>query len=147
MISASFLETTLGSNVFASINLMQLSTKLMSKQGSGSIIYIPSIISIDGNKGQLTYSASRGAVITTTESVSKELTQHDIRVNAIAPGIIDTDLLENTDKTVLESMLEGAALERIGAPKNGECLPFLGRRPIVLYHRTDALCRQRPTRV
>ncbi len=118
MISASLMQETFDTNVFALLDLMQLASKLMVRQGSGSIINISSLVGTNGNKNQLVYSASKGAVISATKSASKELAPKGIRVNAIAPGIIDTDLLSATNQETLEKLVEGIALGRLGSPQD-----------------------------
>ena len=79
-------------NVFAAIDLIQLASKFMIRQKSGSIINVSSLVGVSGNQGQLAYSASKGAIIAMTKTAAKELAQYNIRVNSVAPGIIDTDL-------------------------------------------------------
>ena len=78
-------------NVVALINLMQLISRLMARQHNGSIIDMASMVGVKGAKGQLAYSASKGAVIAATKSAAKELAEHAIRVNAIAPGMVGSD--------------------------------------------------------
>lgn len=78
-------------NVVALIYLMQLTSRLMARQHSGSIINMASMVGVKGAKGQLAYSASKGAVIAATKSAAKELAEHAIRVNAIAPGMVGSD--------------------------------------------------------
>lgn len=78
-------------NVVALIYLMQLTSRLMARQHSGSIINMASMVGAKGAKGQLSYSASKGAVIAATKSAAKELAEHAIRVNAIAPGMVGSD--------------------------------------------------------
>lgn len=78
-------------NVVALINLMQLVSRLMARQHSGSIINMASMVGVKGAKGQLSYSASKGAVIAATKSAAKELAENSIRVNAIAPGMVGSE--------------------------------------------------------
>lgn len=78
-------------NVIALINLMQLCSRVMSRQKSGSIINIASMVGKQGAAGQLAYSATKGAVISATLSASKELASSHIRVNAVAPGMVATE--------------------------------------------------------
>ena len=77
-------------NVFALIELMQYASRIMVRQGSGSIINISSIVGVKGAAGQLAYSASKGAVIAATKSAAKELAPTGVRVNTVAPGMVDT---------------------------------------------------------
>ncbi len=79
-------------NVFSQMLVTQYVSKLMARQGSGSIINVSSISAIDGNVGQLSYSASKAALIGATKTLASELAPHNIRVNAVAPGVIKTDM-------------------------------------------------------
>lgn len=91
MIDFDKFRTMLEVNVVALINLMQLVSRLMARQHSGSIINMASMVGVKGAKGQLSYSASKGAVIAATKSAAKELAEHSIRVNAIAPGMVGSE--------------------------------------------------------
>lgn len=91
MIDFDKFRTMLEINVVALINLMQLVSRLMARQHSGSIINMASMVGVKGAKGQLSYSASKGAVIAATKSAAKELAEHSIRVNAIAPGMVGSE--------------------------------------------------------
>lgn len=118
MITNALMQKIFEANVFAPINLTQLAARLMAKNGSGSVINIASIAGTKGNAGQSVYSASKGALIGFTLSASKELSPKGIRVNAIAPGVIDTDLLKNAAPKFLEHKLPDIAMGRIGQPKD-----------------------------
>lgn len=85
-------------NVVALVHLMSLVSRIMSRQQSGSIINMASMVGQKGSKGQLSYSASKGAVIAATKSAAKELAENKIRVNAIAPGMVGSERF----KAVLE---------------------------------------------
>jgi len=78
-------------NVVALINLMQLIARIMTRQQSGTIINMASMVGVKGAAGQLSYSATKGAVISATKSAAKELASNHIRVNAIAPGMVGTE--------------------------------------------------------
>ncbi len=81
-------------NVFGLLDLSQLvATRLMMKQKSGSIVNIASIVGVEGSRGQVAYSASKGAVIAMTKSMAQELAPYQIRVNAVAPGMVETERL------------------------------------------------------
>ena len=87
-------------NVIAMIHLIQMVSKLMMRLQSGSIINMASIVGLKGAAGQLSYSATKGAVISTTLSASKELAPFNIRVNAIAPGMVATERFKKNLKSV-----------------------------------------------
>ena len=97
MINYEFFRKMLEVNVIALIHLMSLVSRIMTRQHSGSIINMASMVGEKGAKGQLSYSASKGAVIAATKSAAKELAEHKIRVNAIAPGMVGSERF----KTVL----------------------------------------------
>lgn len=78
-------------NVVSLIYLMSLVSRIMQRQQSGSIINMASMVGFKGAKGQLSYSATKGAVISATKSAAKELAEHKIRVNAIAPGMVGSE--------------------------------------------------------
>ena len=85
-------------NVVALIHLMSLVSRIMTRQQSGSIINMASMVGQKGSRGQLSYAATKGAVIAATKSASKELAESKIRVNAIAPGMVGSERF----KAVLE---------------------------------------------
>ena len=85
-------------NVVALTHLMSLVSRIMTRQQNGSIINMASMVGVKGAKGQLSYSATKGAVIAATKSAAKELAEHHIRVNAIAPGMVGSERF----KAVLE---------------------------------------------
>lgn len=91
MIDFDFFRKMLEVNVVALVNMMQLVSRIMSRQQSGSIINMASEVGEKGAKGQLSYSASKGAVIAATKSAAKELAEYKIRVNAIAPGMVGSE--------------------------------------------------------
>lgn len=118
MITDSQIRNTFDVNVFAMINMIQYATKLMTRQKSGSIINMTSIMGVNGNSGQIVYSASKGAVISLTKSAAKELASQNIRVNAIAPGIIETDLLKNLSGEMYNEKISKVGMKRVGKPND-----------------------------
>lgn len=104
-------------NVFGLLELTQLiATKFMTKQKSGSIINMASIVGVEGSRGQIAYSASKGAVIALTKSMAKELAEHNIRVNAIAPGMIATERLQKTITDIYKEIPQ-IGMGRLGTPE------------------------------
>ena len=88
------------------------------KQRSGRIINISSVSGILGNAGQTNYSASKAGVIGLTKSVARELASRGITANAIAPGVIATDMTEVLSDGVKESLKERVPLGHIGVPED-----------------------------
>lgn len=114
MIGEQLIQDVFAVNVFSVINMMQLANKLMSRQRFGSIINISSIVGIEGAAGQIVYSASKGAVASLTKSAAKELAPLGIRVNAVAPGLIDTDLLQAIGNEKIKENLQHIRMGRLG---------------------------------
>lgn len=85
-------------NVVALVHLMSLVSRIMTRQQNGSIINMASMVGEKGSKGQLSYAATKGAVIAATKSAAKELAENHVRVNAIAPGMVGSERF----KAVLE---------------------------------------------
>ena len=105
-------------NVIAMINLIQLVSRLMTRQKSGSIINMASIVGVKGAKGQLAYSATKGAVVSVTRSAAKELAEHQIRVNAVAPGMVATDRFLHSIENRFEDKLNSVGFGRYALPED-----------------------------
>lgn len=90
----------------------------MMKKKYGKIINISSVVGITGNAGQGNYSASKAGVIGFTKSMAKELASRGIRVNAIAPGFIQTDMTDILKDEIKEAMLNNIPLNHFGTPKD-----------------------------
>ena len=117
MISRSSMEEMFTTNVYALIDLLQMAARLMQRQKSGSIINIASRVGQCGNAGQLVYSATKGAVIAATKSAAKELAADQIRVNAIAPGLTDTDMFRVVSQEVMQKRISNICMGRLAQPK------------------------------
>lgn len=104
-------------NFFSNALIIQNVSKQMIRQRSGSIINIASSAGIVGNKGLGPYSASKAGLISLTKVLAKEFGSYNIRINAIAPGFIETDLMiQNTSDVVLKNALDSISLNRVGRP-------------------------------
>lgn len=105
-------------NTIATIEITQLVAKFMMRNNSGSVINIASVVAQFGASGQSVYSATKGAVVSFTKSAAKELGKYKIRVNAVAPGLNDTDMIKETDEEYLKKRINNVSLGRIGKPKD-----------------------------
>lgn len=126
MLSSQNLQRIFEVNVFAPIYMMQYVSKIMAKQRFGSIINMSSIIGINGNYGQTAYAASKAALIAATKSAAKELAQFGVRVNAIAPGFIDTPMTIVIPEHIKAKYIDAIRMNRMGtAEEVAQCALFL----------------------
>ena len=108
-------------NVIAVLELIQLCSRLMARNGGGSIVNIASVTAVLGSPGQVAYSATKGAIISMTKSAAKELAAQGIRVNAVAPGIVKTERFEElyeSDSNKIDERIQRIALGRLGTPED-----------------------------
>ena len=121
MVTKPLLEKMYNVNVFAVIDMIQIASRLMARSGGGCFVNIASITGIVGSPGQVAYSSTKGAVIAITKSAAKELASQNIRVNAVAPGIIKTErfeeLYEDTSDKI-DGRISRIALGRLGTPQD-----------------------------
>ena len=117
MVNEQQVARTMAVNTEAVIYHMQYASRLMMKQKSGSIVNVSSIIGRVGNTGQTVYGASKAAVIGATYSAAKELAPYNIRVNAVAPGFIETDMTKQLSEEKFEQRLSEIKMGRIGKPE------------------------------
>lgn len=103
-------------NFFATMNFTQGVVKLMVRQKTGSIVNLASVAGMDGNPGQLEYSASKGAIITATRKLAIDLGRYNIRVNAVAPGITVTNMISDMGEEMQKAELDRVVMHRLGKP-------------------------------
>lgn len=101
-------------NLYGTINVTQAAVKSMIRKRQGSIINMTSIVGTNGSAGQSAYAAAKSGVIGFTKSLSKELAPLNIRVNAIAPGFIETDLVKGLTEQAREKTLANIGMKRAG---------------------------------
>lgn len=116
MVTRSQIERVFAINTFGVLYCAQYASRLMARTGGGSIINISSIIGSNGNVGQSVYGGSKASVLGITKSLAKELAPSQIRVNAIAPGFIDTAMTQNLPQEKYAERLKSIAMGRIGSP-------------------------------
>lgn len=107
-------DAVLSINLKGTFLLTKAVSRIMMKQRSGAIVNIASIIGLIGNAGQCNYAASKAGVIALTKSTAKELAARNIRVNAIAPGFIESKMTEVLPEAVREKMLDAIPMKRFG---------------------------------
>jgi 3-oxoacyl-[acyl-carrier protein] reductase len=105
-------------NLKGAWNMSKSVARIMMKQTNGTIINISSVVGIIGNAGQSNYVASKAGLIGLTKSLSKELGPRAIRVNAVAPGFIQTKMTENLPEHVKKTYLNQIPLKQFGLPED-----------------------------
>ena len=118
MTSSKKLKEIFEINFFAQSKFTQYISKSMIKNKKGNIIYISSTSGIDANEGRSAYSSSKAAVIAESKALSRELGLYNIRVNAIAPGLTDTDMMRNnTSDKIINEVSSSISLKRVAKPE------------------------------
>lgn len=121
MVTKPLLEKMYAVNVFAVIDMIQIASRLMARTGGGCFVNMASITGVVGSPGQVAYSSTKGAVITITKSAAKELASLNIRVNAVAPGIVKTERFEELYEATgnkINERIEKIAIGRLGTPQD-----------------------------
>ena len=104
-------------NFFSVIELVQLVCRSMMRQRKGSIVNIGSIAAWGEDTSQMEYAASKAALTIATKKMARELGSAGIRVNAVAPGLTQTKMLEELEEEQLQSITKGIGLHRLGMPE------------------------------
>ena len=121
MITHDELQRMFAVNVIAVIEWTQTISRLMLRAGGGSIINMASITALVGSPGQTAYSSTKGAIISLTKSAAKELAPWNIRVNAVAPGIVKTERFEefySANGEKIDDRINKIGLGRLGTPED-----------------------------
>lgn len=105
-------------NLKGVFNCTQAVVEVMMNQGNGVIINTSSIVGLSGNVGQVNYAATKAGLIGMTKTLAKELGRKGIRVNAVAPGFIETPMTSKVPEKILEMMKEKTPLRRLGETKD-----------------------------
>src|SRR6266536_2295191 len=123
MIREELVDATLTTNVAGTLHTVQAAARAMLRRRSGAIVVLASIVGEYGSAGQTVYAASKAAVANIARSAAKELGRNGIRVNAVAPGVIRTDLTAGVEEG---PVVEKTPLGRLGTPEDvAQAIRFL----------------------
>jgi 3-oxoacyl-[acyl-carrier protein] reductase len=126
MISETMMRAVIDTNLVGALTHLQEAARLMSRNQSGSIVNISSIVGRFGNEGQAVYAASKAGVIGMTLAAAKEMAPKNVRVNAVAPGFIDTLMTRELPPDKYQQRMAGIRMGRIGTPQEvAQAIAFL----------------------
>lgn len=111
-------DRVIETNLKGAFYMMRAVSKQMMRQRSGRIINISSVVGVKGNAGQVNYAASKAGVIGMTKSLARELASRKVTVNAVAPGMIETDMTAAMSEKAQEQMKEIIPLGEMGTPED-----------------------------
>ena len=111
-------DDVLSVNLKAAFNYIHAVTPVMLRQRSGSIISISSVVGLSGNAGQTNYAASKAGLIGLTKSTAKELGSRGVRANAIAPGLVITEMTNVLPDKMMQEYLNLIPMHRCGTPED-----------------------------
>jgi len=117
-LKASDLDRLIDVNLKSAFYLCAAVAKPMVKQRGGAIVLVSSIVGIAGNAGQSVYAATKAGLLGLTRSLAKELGSRNVRVNAVAPGLIETAMTADLPAAARKGFLDGIALGRPGTPED-----------------------------
>ena len=110
-------DRQIDTNLKGAFGLMRAASRPMMKQRQGAMVNLTSVVGETGNVGQSVYSASKAGLIGLTKSLARELASRNIRVNAVSPGFIETDMTSHLGEDLKKKMMEGIPLGRLGGAK------------------------------
>ncbi|WP_329070169.1 SDR family NAD(P)-dependent oxidoreductase [Amycolatopsis sp. NBC_01480] len=118
MIREDAVSATLDTNVAGTLHTVQAAARAMMRKKTGAIVVLASIVGEYGSAGQTLYAASKAAVANIARSAAKELGRSGIRVNAVAPGVIETDLTAGLSEDAVAENVKKTPLGRLGRPED-----------------------------
>ena len=107
-------QSVVNTNLIGTFNVIKQSLRPMYKQRNGCFINLSSVVGLTGNIGQANYAASKAGIIGLTKSVAKEAALRKLRCNAIAPGMIDTQMTRNLSEKIQQQLVKEIPLKRLG---------------------------------
>jgi 3-oxoacyl-[acyl-carrier protein] reductase len=107
-------DTVLRTNLDGTANVLRAVARPMARRGGGAIVTLSSAAGVVGNAGQANYSASKAGIIALTQAMAREFARLGVRVNAVAPGFIDTDMVASVSRS---AVLDRIPLRRLGTPE------------------------------
>jgi 3-oxoacyl-[acyl-carrier protein] reductase len=111
-------ETVIDTNLRGSFNTCRAVARKMLRRRAGSIVNLSSVVGVHGNPGQANYAASKAGIIGLTKALARELGSRGVRVNAIAPGYISTELTDVLPEEARSLILKNTPLGRLGEPED-----------------------------
>ena len=117
MTSIKMIEDSMHTNFISQVNLAQLVSRYMMRKKAGSIVNVASVAGMEAEEGGLAYGSSKAAVLFSTQTMALELGKYGIRVNAVSPGFIDTDMWRGRKDDLKEKILQETPLHRQGRPE------------------------------
>ena len=111
-------DLVLAVNLKGVFNCTQAVAPVMIRQGSGVILNASSVVGLDGNFGQTNYVATKAGVVGMTKVWARELGRSNIRVNAVAPGLIATEMIQSMPEKILGGMKKRTPIQRLGQPRD-----------------------------
>jgi 3-oxoacyl-[acyl-carrier protein] reductase len=111
-------RAVLGTNLDGTFHMCRAVARKMLRRRAGAIVNMTSFVGVHGNPGQVNYAASKGGIIALTKALAKELGNRGVRVNAVAPGYIETELTGVLAEELRDLILRNTPLGRLGAPED-----------------------------
>lgn len=117
MVTQDALRTHMQVNFFGAVQTAQYVSRLMTRTGGGSIVNVSSVTGLDGNPGQLAYGAAKAALNNATRILSMELAARGVRVNSVAPGVVDTAMTQALSDEARAGLMHRVGLGRMATPE------------------------------
>ena len=108
-------DSIIDTNLKSAFNFIHAAVPAMIRRRSGTIINMSSVVGTNGNAGQCNYAASKSGIIGLTQSIAKEVGSRKVRVNAIAPGFIETDMTDKLNDATKQAIISSVSLGRMGS--------------------------------